>query len=359
MIIGIDGSRAFLKQRTGIEEYSYQVIKNLRQESEGHEVFLYVRKNQAIDFEIPENWTVKKIGWIRLWTQAGLSLEMFLHPVDVLFVPAHTAPWIHPAKTIVTMHGLEYEMVPKAYSWWERLYMRASIKNSCRWASKIISVSENTKKDLMRLYRVPEEKISVVYEGYEKELRISNSESRNFDEHNPYLLFVGRLEERKNIVGIVKTFEILKEKYGLPHKLLLAGKGGYGYDKIKSQISNLKYQNDIVMPGFVKDEDKFELMAGADVFLFPTFYEGFGIPVLEAQSAGVPVVASNVSSLPEVAGDAALLVDPEKPEEIADSVHSLISDKGLKDDIIRKGYENVNRFSWEKCAREIAIILTK
>jgi glycosyltransferase involved in cell wall biosynthesis len=359
MIIGIDGSRAFLRQRTGIEEYSYQVIKNLRNGLAGHEVFLYIRRNQEIDFEIPDNWQVKKIGWMRFWTQIGLSLEVLLHPTDVLFVPAHTVPWIHPRKTVVTMHGLEYEMMPKAYSMWERLYMRVSIRNSCRWASEIISVSENTKKDLMHLYQVPEENIQVVQEGYEKELQILDAESRKFEDHKPYLLFIGRLEERKNILGIIEAFEILKEKYVLPHKLLLAGKGGYGYEKIGSRISNSKFQIDIVELGFVMDGEKFSLIAGADVFLFPTFYEGFGIPVLEAQSVGVPVVTSNVSSLPEVTGDSALLVDPEKPEEIAESTYSLVSDKALRDDIIEKGYENVKRFSWEKCAQEIAGILTK
>ena len=367
MIVGIDGSRAFLRQRTGIEEYSYQVIKNLRQELEGHDVFLYVRKNQAVDFELPENWIIKKIGWPRLWTQIGLAFEIFLHPIDVLFVPAHTAPWIHPKKTVVTMHGLEYEMMPKAYSMWERFYMRASIKSSCRWAQKIISVSENTKRDLMRLYQVPEEKILVVYEGYDSNFQfsifnfqtISNEQISNYKNYSPYFLFIGRLEGRKNILGIIETFEILKEKYGLPHKLLLAGKGGYGYDRIKIQISKSKFQKDIVELGFVKDEEKFELIAGAEVFLFPTFYEGFGIPVLEAQSVGVPVVVSNISSLPEVAGDSALLVDPEKPEEIAESAYGLISDKTLRDDIIKKGYANVARFSWEKCAHEIAGILTK
>lgn len=362
MIIGIDGSRAFLKQRTGIEEYSYQVIKNLRQELGGHKVFLYVRKNQAVDFGLPENWIVKKIGWPRLWTQVGLAFEMFFHPVDALFVPAHTVPWIHPEKTVVTIHGLEYEMMPKAYSMWGRFYMRASIRNSCRWASEIVSVSENTKRDLMRLYHVPEEKIRVVQEGYEKNSKIQISNSKSNPNHKisePYLLFIGRLEERKNISGIISAFEILKEKYDIPHKLVLAGKLGYGYDSIKFRILNSKFRKDIVELGFVKDEEKFDLIVGADVFLFPTFYEGFGIPVLEAQSVGVPVVASNISSLPEVSGDSALLVDPGKPEEIAESTYSLISDKALRDDIIRKGYENVKRFSWEKCAHEIAGIMTK
>ncbi len=176
MTIGIDASRAFSKQRTGIEEYSYRVIENLRNYLPNEKVVLYLRKNQEVDFELPKKWSVKKINCPRLWTQLGLSLEMLLHPVDVLFVPAHTVPFIHPKKTIVTVHGLEYEFCPTAYSWFERFYMRLTIKKSCAWASKIISVSENTKKDLIELYNVSEKKINVVYEGCGNKIQNPKSE---------------------------------------------------------------------------------------------------------------------------------------------------------------------------------------
>lgn len=352
MKIGIDGSRAFIKNRTGIEEYSYQVIKNLRNKfDESSQIFLYVRKNQKVDFELPENWQVKEIAWPRLWTQVGLSLEMFFRPVDTLFIPAHTVPWIHPKNTIVTIHGLEYEICPQAYSFWERLYMRWSIKNSCRWARKIISVSQNTKKDLMKLYSVAEEKIQVVYEGCEIETVAEEKES------DPYLFFIGRLEERKNIIGMISAFEILKENHNIPHRLVLAGKFGYGGEKIKTKIEESQYKSQIILKGFVSDEEKFGQMKNADVFLFPTFYEGFGIPILEAQSAGAPIVASIEASIPEVAGDGAILVDPKNSQDIAQAIYRIVSNENVKKDLSQKGLENVKRFSWDKCAREIAKIL--
>ena len=169
---------------------------------------------------------------------------------------------------------------------------------------------------------------------------------------------------------MARAFEILKEKYKIPHKLVLAGRPGYGYEKIRAEIASSQNKDEIIFPGFVKDEEKFSLIQKSDVFLFPTFYEGFGIPVLEAQSAGVPVVTSNVSSLPEVANgpvksgadhgtSSAVLVDPNEPEFIAERTYALISDKELRNDIIKKGYENVKRFSWEKCAKEIAEILNE
>jgi glycosyltransferase involved in cell wall biosynthesis len=358
MIIGIDGSRAFLKQRTGIEEYSYQVIKHLVNDLSKHEIILYLRKNQTVDFYLPENWKIKIIRWPYLWTQIGLSLEMLFSPVEVLFVPAHTVPFFHPRNTIVVIHGLEYEFCPRAYSFWARLYMRWSIKNSCRWAKTIIAVSNNTKIDLEKLYGVPAEKIKVVYEGYDNQVQISSAAAgKAQSENTKYLLFIGRLEERKNIVGVIKAFEILKEQYKIPHKLVLAGNFGYGKDKIVAEIRNNNYAKDINLPGYITDEEKWEYLKNADVFLFPTFYEGFGIPILEAQSVGAPVVAGNNSSSKEIAENSAILVDPNNVEQIADAAHKLISDKVLRDDIIKKGYENVKQFSWEKCADEIAKVL--
>jgi glycosyltransferase involved in cell wall biosynthesis len=363
-ITGIDGSRAFLEKRTGIEEYSFQTIKHLAKELKDVEVRLYLRNGQKAGFVLPENWKVKNIWWPLLWTQMGLSLEMLFHSVDVLFIPAHVVSIIHPRKTVVVVHGLEFEFLPKAYSFWARMYMRWSIRSSCRWAEKIIAVSENTKKDLMKLYKVPEEKIEVVYEGYEKTTSSQLAEPPLLEKEGKgvvgkNILFIGRLEERKNIVVIIKTFEILKEKYNIPHKLILAGKPGYGYEKIKNKIQESKFRKEILEKGYVSEEEKWELMKKAEVFLFPTFYEGFGLPILEAQAEGVPVVASSNSSIPEVAGDSAILVNPKKPEEIAEAVWKIINNGNLRQELIDKGLKNVQRFSWEKCGEEIAEVLLK
>ena len=362
MRIGIDASRAFQKERTGIEEYSYQAIKHLRDNFSNHEVFLYLREKQVPDFNLPKNWKTKIINWSYLWTQIGLSLEMIFNPVDVLFIPAHIIPWVFPKKTVVTVHGLEYEFCPGAYSFWERLYMRFFIKRSCRKASRIIAVSENTKKDLVDLYKIPTEKIEVVYEGYNKSLKskVKSLKSRLDGALNQkYFLFLGRLEERKNILGIIKAFEIFKEKYKLPHKLVLAGKPGHGYNSIKSKIKSLKSEagKDIIELGFVSEKEKWQLLQNADVFLFPSLYEGFGLPILEAQSVGTPVVTSNVSSIPEVVGESAVLVEPKDYQALAESMYKMVSDENLRNDVVEKGYENVKRFSWKKCSSQIAEII--
>jgi glycosyltransferase involved in cell wall biosynthesis len=307
---------------------------------------------------------------------------MLFHPVDVLFVPAHTVPLLHPQKTIVTIHGLEYEFCPGAYSLLDRWYMRFSIRHSVRVASTVIAVSENTRRDLECLYCVPSKKIVVVSEGYSTSDGITRNQkfvtrvNQAAEEKRvtgyqlpmttPYLLFLGRLEERKNVVRIIEAFGILKEKYKIPHRLVLAGKRGYGYGSIKYQISlsvrqagNIKYRDEVVELGYVSEEEKWELLKHADVFVFPSLYEGFGIPILEAQSVGAPVLTSNTSSLPEVGGEGAVFVDPWSAESIAEGIWRVLSDGVFRDGIIAKGSRNVERFSWERCAEEVAATFSK
>ncbi len=363
MIIGIDASRAFQKNRTGIEEYAYQVIKHLRDFLNKDQVILYC--NPAInirpDFELPKNWRIKNLRAPIFWTQARLSLEMIFHPVDTLFIPAHTVPLIHPKNTVVTIHGLEYEFCLEAYSPWQRFYMRFVIKNSCRWAKRVIAVSENTKKDLTKLYKVAAGKVEVIYEGIGNDnlqsITPGLQKMFNGSIFKSYLLFIGRLEERKNICGIIEAFEILKRKHKISHKLILVGKFGFGAEKIKNDIGSSEYKNDIILTGYLSEEDKYYLLRNADAFIFATFYEGFGLPILEAQSVGTPVITSDVSSMPEISGGSAALVDPKDANTIADAAYKLISDESYKNDIIEKGLVNVKRFSWDKCAGEVSRII--
>lgn len=370
--IGLDGSRAFLAYKTGIEEYSYQVIKHLRKTIPKEvRVRLYVRKKlhwqekrfifvyPEIDFSLPDNWELCGIWAPRFWTQIGLSLEMFFQPVETLFVPAHTLPLMGGKRNVVTVHGLEYEICQEAYSLWERLYMRHSIQFSCRKADTVIAVSKNTREDLLKLYQVAEEKIRVVYEGYipqdEKQESVSSHrQSLTTDS----VLFIGRLEERKNILRLIEAFEILKERFQRGESLVLIGKKGYGYEKIAARIEASKYKENIEVLGYVTDREKKSYLENASVFTFATLYEGFGLPVLEAQAAGVAVVTSNTSSLPEVGGEGAVYVDPLSSESIAEGLSQVLQmSEEEKATLILRGKENLTRFSWEKCAQEIAEVL--
>jgi glycosyltransferase involved in cell wall biosynthesis len=358
MKIGIDASRAFIEEKTGIEEYSYQLIRSLTMmDVSSHQVFLYVRKNlstNSIDFNLPDNFSVREIENNLLWTQIGLSLKIKKEAVDVLFVPSYTVPTVHPKKTVVTVHGLEFKHFPKCYSLKERIVLELNTLLSIRWSSKIIAPSENTKKDLIKFYKVSPEKIKVIYHGTGNQKSIKSKvhkvKSNEFD-----ILFVGRLEKRKNLVNLIKAFEIFRKCYALRvahYTLTLAGKEGFEFEEIKKAIEESPYRKDIVLKGYVSEREKGELYRNADVFVLPSFYEGFGLPILEAMSYGVPVVCSNISSLPEVAGNAALLVNPYNPDEIAAAMNKIFNGGDLKEKMIKKGFENVKRFNWEKCARE-------
>ncbi len=356
--IGIDASRAFVDEKTGIEEYAYQVIKNLRKPLFGQRVVLYLRPGQAkkIDFKLPKKWETKELFWGRFWTQSGLSLELLFHPVDVLFVPAHTLSFIHPRRSYVTVHGLEFEFLPESYSWQSRFFHRFFIKNSCAWASKVIVVSNKTKSDLITFYKVPEEKVVVIENGFRKRF-VGNLKEEGKAKREKFILFIGRLEKRKNVLNIIRSFEVLKGKYGYPGKLYLVGGPGHGYREIKEKIEKSKYRKDIRELGFVSEREKWFYLSEAEIFLFPSLAEGFGIPILEAQSMGVPVVTSDRSPMKDVVADKRVLVNPEDVEEIARVVNRILKDDQLRREIIKAGLDNIKKYSWRRTARRISELL--
>lgn len=381
MTVGINATAAIKQPRTGVEEYTYQLIKHLTMlpEAREHRFFLYVpsvyssseakrvekfstgsNNKSFFDFPLPKNFKVKILNWPLpfLWTQIRLAWEMLRRPPEVLFIPVHILPFCHPKKSVVTIHGLEYEYFPQYYPLLHRLYLRWSTRYALKHARKTIAISENTKEDLIKLYRGDARKINVVHHGIQstnyKAQNTNKLQSTNYKIQKPYLLYLGRIEQKKNIEGILEAYKILREKYKIPHQLVLAGAPGYGY-----KISNIKNKEDIILTGFIGEDEKWQLLGNGDMFLFPSFYEGFGLPVLEAQAAGLPIITSFNSSLLEVAGQGALFIDPKNPAQIAEAVKSLIDDKNLRDKLIQSGYENLKRFSWEKCARETLKIIAR
>lgn len=356
MVIGIDASRAFSLDRTGTEEYSYRVIMHLRRAIPSDiDVVLYLRDGRSPDFPLPSNWRFKVLKIPFLWTQVGLSWEMLFHPPDVIFVPAHAVPVIHPADTVVTIHGLEYERCPEAYRYYERRVLRFLTRLSCRYARRIIAVSESTRNDLIRLYSVSGDKIRVVHEG--------GPESSGdgivggdlpFAIRKPFFLFIGRLEKRKNVGRIIEAFDMFRKAHGTDCQLVLAGSPGFGYPQILEAKKVARFSEDIVLTGHISEEEKSALLAEAELFLFPSLCEGFGLPILEAQNAGIPVITSDVSSMPEVAGNGAIFVPPESASILAETMNRVVNDATLKSKIVGEGRLNVKRFSWEECSRGIA-----
>lgn len=348
MIIGYDGSRAFSKERTGTENYSYQLLQALAKIDHQNQYIVYVRLHTVYP-TWPNNFVFKKINWSRLWTQGGLSLQTFKDKLNVLFVPAHTLPIIRKPglKTVITVHDLGSEYLPATHQLKQRLYLSYMQRKQLNEVSKIIAVSHATKKDLVKKIGINPEKIKVIYEGYDQKLFKPVKGDRG-----EYFLFVGTVQPRKNLVRLIQAFS----QVILYEKLLIVGQKGWLSDEIYKLPKKLGIEDRVKFLGYVAEKDLPALYSGAIALVFPSLYEGFGLPILEAQACGCPVITSNVSSMPEVAGKRAILVDPYDVDNIIEGMER-VKRKGEREKLIKLGYENVKRFSWEKCARQTLKVL--
>ncbi len=365
MLIGIDASRANQEKKTGVGWYAYHLLQELKKITPDNvRVVLYTDKPLRGELAVlPANWSEKVLHWPlqRLWTQIRLSWEMFINPPDILFIPAHVFPIIHPHKTVMTVHDVAALRFSSSYNRFERWYSVWSAKFAVKNLWKVIVPSEFVKKELSSDFRFKDlHKVEVIYHGYDKRYELNDKKIEdikqildNYSIYQPYLLSVGRLEEKKNTVNIIKAFE--KVRLQLPDikfSLVLVGEPGYGYEKVKQAIENSQFENDIIIPGWVSEADLPYLFAGAELFVFPSLYEGFGLPVLQAFVSRVPVVASKGGSLPEIGGEAGLYVDPASVEELSTVILQLLKNQELKNKQIEKGLERIKNFSWEKSARE-------
>lgn len=369
MVIGINASSALKEKPTGVEEYTFQLVKHLAMipESVEHRFVLYLNsklKSERLSEigDLPENFQLKYLSFPLFWTQLRLAAEMLESKIDVLFIPVHILPLIHPARSVVAIHGLEYEFYPQMYPFLHRQYLRWSTRYALKNAAKIIAVSENTKNDLVNLYGGEPDKIRVVHHGINetRNFKRGTSNAELQTQNNRYILYIGRIELKKNILGIIEAYNKFRTQNVQSRvKLILAGNAGFGFSKIKSAIKQSPFEKDIVLKNYVSEKEKYDLLQNAAVFLYPSFYEGFGMPVLEAQNSSLPVITSNVSSMPEIAGKGAILVDPSNPEQIAAAISKILNNESAKIDLIAKGFENIKRFSWEKCAKETLRALTE
>lgn len=363
MKIGIDASRANKQKKTGVEWYSYHLIEEFKKIDSENQYFLYTNEPLRGALGIcPRNFQECVLKWPipRSWTIGRLSWEMKFgkNIPDVLFVPAHTLPLLNPKRSVVTIHDIGFEHFPEAYHWADKLYHKLTIQIIKRAATKIIAVSHFTKEDIVKTYKIPQEKIVVVLNGYDEDKYKVLPESKNvlkekYQIDSSYILFVGRLELKKNIPRLVEAFGRFKLKYPEDkHKLVLVGTKGLTFPLVEEQIKKFNLENEIVFPGWVGSDDLPIFHNNADLFVFPSLFEGFGIPVLEAMACGCPVICSNTTSLPEVTGEAALMFDPLKIEEIVARMEQVLFNPEVSDSLRIKGLERVKQFSWKKCAEE-------
>jgi glycosyltransferase involved in cell wall biosynthesis len=370
VLIGIDASRAVLARRTGTERYALEIIRALTalvtSGASDDRITLYFNQ-PPVPGLLPRS---ERIGWRvipsrRLWTVGRLSLEMLTRPPDVLFVPAHSLPPIVPRRpraSVVTIHDLGYLHFPGEHPAATRLLRRYANRWSARRATGVVAISGATRDDLVRLDGVDPRKISVVHHGrapWFKPVEDADLVAAVRARHGldgPYVLFIGTLQPRKNLERLLAAFD--RAAADRPDLLLaLVGAGGWQPERLEHALARVRARDRVRLLGYAPDDDLPPLLCGSLGLAFPSLYEGFGLPALEAMACGVPVLTSTTSSLPEVVGEAALLVDPLDVDAIAGGLGRLADEPELRRQLGERGLARAAGFTWERSARETLAVL--
>lgn len=366
MNIGID-ARALTKNKAGIGTYTYKIIEYLNKYDKKNKYILFSNKEVVIDFELNENWDIyikdSKIG--TYWVYFKLPKILKENNIDIFWGTQHCVPkrnkFTKNIKYILTIHDIAIKKLKKVGSLYNTIIQKLILKKSCKNANKIIAVSKSTKKDLIDILKINEEKIQVIYEGIEQDGNKNklNQEQENEIikkygvEKNKYIFFLSTIEPRKNLITAVKAFDLLKQREK-NLKFVISGGQGWKCKKTLDRIYNSKFKKDIILTGYISNEEKEAFFKNTIAFVYPSLYEGFGIPILEAMKNGAIVITSNNSSLPEVGGKSAFYLNNVHDEtELSRLIEKCLnlSDQERKE-IIEEGYQNVKKFTWEKCAKE-------
>lgn len=371
--IGID-CRLYSPKFTGIGRYVFELVKQLIEIDSENRYILYFNQPEFDAFQVPNERWQKKLVNIRHYSldeQTRFAWFLNREPVDLLHFPHFNAPVLCKKPFVVTIHDLTLHYYPyKSYTprWtiqkgMEIFVYRRLMGSITRKARHIIAVSENTKQDLMKEYQLAAAKISTVMEGVPESFQKSSLQGteevkKKFGITKNYLLYTGVWRSHKNLLRLLEAFRKVLDA-GQDVQFVLTGKKDPVYPEIPEAIERLSMRQQVVLTGFVEEQDLVALMSGAEVYVFPSLYEGFGLPPLESMQLGVPVACSNTSSLPEVCGDAAVYFDPKNAQEIADKVLLLLKSQPIRQEFIEKGKNNIKRFSWSTMASQILDIYRK
>ena len=291
---------------------------------------------------------------------ARIPQDRLFPGVDLFHATDHLLPRLSRVRSVFTLHDLVFRFYPETHMPLNRWFLTLMMPHFLRAADMVIAVSECTKRDAMRLYGLDEAKIRVIYEGVDPRFRSADPETieavrARYGLPERFILSVGTIEPRKNLTTLLEAYRTLRDR-GSDFKLVIVGRKGWLYEGFFRRLRELGLEGEVVFPGFVPDEDLPALYSAAELFVFPSLYEGFGLPPLEAMACGTPVVCSNAASLPEVVGNAAIMVDPYDVEGLAEAMHRVLADADLREELREKGLARARQFTWERTARETVAV---
>jgi glycosyltransferase involved in cell wall biosynthesis len=356
----IDGTRIYIQN----------ILKNFGLRSHEDQFLIYHKSkfNPELTFPDFDNYLIKKLPFPFYWTQTRFAFEMYKSKPDVLWMPMHSLPYLRSkkTKTVVTIHDLAFKIFAQFFPKKDLRRLNHFTDYAVRNADRLIAVSNSTKNDLLKIYPfLREDKIKVIYHGYDRNrfhpgISSEYIEKNKIKYHIPYtkyFIFLGAIQPRKNIDTLLDAFAILrKDTRYRDVGLVIAGEPGWMYEGV---MKKLKKCENVLATGKISPEDKPSLLAGALALVFPSFYEGFGLPALEAMACGTPVVAADNSSLSEIAGETGILFDAYLKENMANSLIKILESDKLRVDLKQKGFKRAQGFSWEKCAEETLEWITK
>lgn len=364
MRLGIDFTSAS-RERAGIGRYARELIRALSRIEHTNQYVLFVPRDAHDDllrFDWPKHFSLVRAPLTErylaaLWHRARvpLPIEAFIGAVDVFYSPDFLLPPTFAKRKLVTVHDLSYVRVPECFPQPLLNYLNRAVPPSIARASLIFADAASTQRDLSDVYRVPPEKIRVLYSGVDARFRPDVSDAskirvRELTRGKPYLLSVSTIQPRKNYVRLIDAFSRISNS---ELQLVICGARGWMFEQVFETINRLNLNHRVILPDFVSDDDLPALYAGATLFVYPSLYEGFGLPVAEAMACGAPVVSSNASSLPEVGGDAVLYFDPRDVDAMAETICRALNDESLRNDLRARGIAQAKKFSWEKAAGEL------
>ena len=371
--IGLDVTAA-VRQGGGIGRYVRELLRALAKQDEEQQYRLFFASQRPLPHplpNLPSNFHIRRLPWhdiwhARLWHRLRLPLpvEIFIGRVDLYHSPDFTLPPVMPGTpTVLTVHDLSFAKDPESASPGLRGYLDVVVPRSVQRATHVLADSQATKDDLIELYGTPAEKISVLYSGVEASFRPIDDEAKLAAVREryhlgaaPFIFSISTIQPRKNYKRLIAAFDAALRNSDF--NLVIAGGKGWLYEEIFAEVERRDLAGRVLFPGYVDDADLSALYSAAQALAYPSLYEGFGLPLLEAMACGTPVLASTAPCLPEVAGKAALLVDPYDVDDIAAGLQQIVSDSGLRVELVERGFERAAQFRWEDSARKLVELYT-